>query len=166
MAPHPEATGRSRAAPADAEGREHGLFGEHRELAGRHLNAYLAHEAEPAAPATRSARVLAKRGALDAHRVELLHRLDRLNRGHVALGPRAHRVAAIAPVEAAGAAGRILVEDEGLTSARVGPAHVAVVAASLVVAGDSAAEGLGERAHHRRLHAVLDLDHAAAGRGR
>src|SRR5712691_9051744 len=151
MAPHPEAIGCSRASPADAEGREDGLLGEHRELAGRRLNAHLAHEAEPAAPATRSARVLTKRGALDAHRVELLHRLDRLNRGHVALGPRAHRIAAIVPVEAAGAAGRILVEDEGLTRARVGPADVAVVAAALVVAGHPAAGSLGESAHHRRL---------------
>ena len=41
-----------------------------------------------------------------------------------------------------------------------------MVAASLVVAGDPPVQGLGEGPHHRRLHAVLDLDHAAAGRGR
>ena len=69
------------------------------------------------------------------------------------------------PVEAAGAAGRVLVEDEGLAGPRIGPADVAVVAAALEVAGHAAVEGLGQRAHHRGLHAVLHLDHAAARRG-
>ena len=65
-------------------------------------------EAEPAdatvaaAPAAGPARILAEAGGFDAHRVELLDRLDGLERGHVALGPRADGVAAVAAVKAAG----------------------------------------------------------------
>src|SRR4029077_9483485 len=116
---------------------------------------HLPREAEPAAPAPGPARILAQRGALDAHGIELLDGLDRLQRRHVALGPRAHGVAAVAAVEAAGAAGRVLVEDERLARIlRIGPAHVAVVAAALEIAGHAPVERLRERPHHRRLHAI------------
>src|SRR4029077_16278875 len=127
---------------------------------------HLPREAEPAAPAPGPARILAQRGALDAHGIELLDGLDGLERRHVALGPRADGVAAVAAVEAAGTAGRVLVEDERLARARVRAADVAVGACALEVAGDLAVEGLGQSAHHGRFDAVLHLDHAAAGRGR
>src|SRR5262249_60035857 len=100
----------------------------------------------------------------DADGIELLDRLDGLQRGHVALGPRADRVAAVAALEGAGATGRVFVEDERLARARVRAADVAVVAAALEIAGHLAVKGLGERAHHRRLDAILHLDHAAARR--
>src|SRR2546427_7769123 len=58
--------------------------------------------AEAAAPPARPARILAQRGALDAYGIELLDRLDGLERRHVALGPRADRVAPVAAREAAG----------------------------------------------------------------
>src|SRR6185369_4320050 len=82
------------------------------------------------------------------------------------LGPRADGVAAVAAVEAAGAASRVLVEDEGLAGPGVGAADVAVVAAPLEIAGHLAVEGLGQGTLHRRLHAVLHLHHAAARRRR
>src|SRR4029077_1101862 len=83
-----------------------------------------------------------------------------------ALGPRAHGVAAVAALEGAGAAGGVLVEDERLAGARIRATHVAVVAAALEISGHAAVDGLGERAHHRGLHAVLHLHHAAARSGR
>src|ERR671931_2011423 len=102
-------------------------------------------EAEAAAPAAGAAGVLPERRRLHAHGVTLLDGLDRLQRGHVALGPRPHGVAAVAAVEAAGAARRVLVEDECLARVpRVGPADVAVVAAALEVAGHPPVERLGE----------------------
>src|SRR5262245_6954181 len=137
----------ARPATADPERREHGLFGKHGEPGARGQDAHLARETEPPAPLARSARVLAQRRALDAHRIELLDRLDWLQRGHVALGPRPHGVVAVAAVIRAGAAGRVLVEDEGLAGQWIRPADIAVVAAALEVAGDTSAEGLGERPH-------------------
>src|SRR5205809_554591 len=122
------------AAAADAERRQHGLLGEDRELRVRRQDPHLARQPQAATPAAGAAGVLAQRGALHADGIELLDGLDRLQRGHVALGPRAHRVAAVAAVEAAGAAGRVLVEDERLAGPRVRPADVAVVAATLEVA--------------------------------
>src|SRR5580765_9086891 len=147
--PHPEAIGRAGRATRNAKRRQHRLLGEHRQLSAGYLDPHLPREAEPAAPAPGPARILAQRGALDAHGIELLDGLDGLERRHVALGPRAHGIAAVAAVEAAGAAGRILVEDEGLARTRMRAADVAVIAAALEVPRDLAVERLGEGAHHR-----------------
>src|SRR5512145_1640534 len=118
---------RARTAAAHAERGQHGLLGEDGELAARGMDAHLAPEAESAAPPARPAGILAERRGLDANGIELLHRLDGLERGHVALGPRAHRVVAVAVRVGARAPRRILVEDEGLAGLRIGPADVAVI---------------------------------------
>src|SRR5262249_18349621 len=107
----PEAVGGAGLAPPHAERRQHRLLGPHREPGAGRPAPHLAGEAEASSPPAGPAGVLPQRRALDPHRVELLDGLDRLERGHVALGPRPDGAAAVAALEAAGAPGRVLVED-------------------------------------------------------
>src|SRR5262244_1496785 len=155
----PEAVAGARAAAAHAERWKHGFLGEDGEPGGGSEDAHGTTQAETTSPSARSPGVGAQGRLLHAHGIELLDGLDRLDRGHVALRPRANAVAAVPTEEGAGPASRILVEDERLARAGMRPADVAVVAATLQIAGDAAIQGGSESAQHGRLDAVLHLDH-------
>src|SRR5262249_62037616 len=126
-APDVEPIRRAAVATAHTIGTQQALLGENRELGGRRQHADLADESQPAAIVAGATGVGPQLAALDSQRVLLLHGLHGLDGRDVALGERAHGIVAVAAVPAAGAPGRVLVEDE------VRAADVAVIAAALEI---------------------------------
>ena len=162
---HREAVGRAVRAAVDTVGRDHVLLrddGEHRLVAGEaHLPAHAEAAPEPPVPA----RPLAQLAPLDPERVPAFDDLRGVERAEVPLGVEVHRVVAVHPLGAAGAARRPLVKEVDAVPARLRPRDVGVVGAALVVADLHVRDRLAEGPRDDRVEQVLHLGHGPARRG-